>query len=173
MSDLVDSTDSLRRVLARPGTFSTLFPETTQDDLVGVLLDGLAEVQLDGMLTEFSFDDTGTVTPDLTAPQSALVILYAGVRLIRSELLNRAQHKRYVGAGGVTFEEDQATNVLRDIMKTLNDQKERIREIASRDYVGAFGMVDQYFVRANEGRLNYFSPVDYSAGIAFDPLGGL
>jgi hypothetical protein len=78
MSDFLDNVESLKRVVATPGTFDTLFPDTTDQDLVGTLLDGIAQAQLDGLLASYTYDDTGTVTPDLSAPQSALVILYAG-----------------------------------------------------------------------------------------------
>ena len=155
-TDLADSTEALQRVVARPGTFATLFPETTPAGLVGVLSDGFAEAQLDGLLTKFTVDEDGLVDADLTGAQVALVLLYAGARLVRSELFNRATHKRYVGAGGVTFEEDQATNILRDIMKSLNDQKERVRNyILDNDGIAAgneFAMMDQYVVRLASDR---------------------
>lgn len=147
-TDLADYTESLRNVIARPGTFADLFPETTDDGLVLVLQDALAECHLEQTLINYTSDANGLVRPTLTSGQAALVVLYGGVRLIRAELLNRVTNARYV-AGPVSAETTYATNILRDIMKALQAQKDRVTAIqATSGASSAFYMADQYVFRA-------------------------
>lgn len=149
MTDLADSVPSLKNVLARPGTFGTLFPETTDDDLVLVLQDGLAEAHLEGLLLANTDDGNGLVTPDLTSGERALVLLFAGLRLIRSELMNRPLSRKYV-AGPASTEETQATNVLRDIMRAMQAQKDQVVKAMSTTLGGGgeiFAMADAYVTR--------------------------
>jgi hypothetical protein len=77
--DLSDSLDSLRYAVARPGTFTTNYPETTDDMLLQTLMDGFAEAQLMGLLGTYSVDEDGFVSPALTGGQVALVVLFAAV----------------------------------------------------------------------------------------------
>lgn len=155
MTDLADSVDSLKRVIARPGTFASLFPETTDTDLAAVLVDGLANAQLDGLLTTHTSDEDGLVAPDLTAAQVALIVMYAAAILIRAELFNRKTHRRYE-ASGATFEEDQATNILRDLLKGLEGRIKAIVELAADSGAGAaFYMADAYYIRQVADLSNY------------------
>src|SRR5881409_674858 len=80
-TDLADYTESLRNVIARPGTFADLFPETTDDGLVLVLQDALAECHLEQTLLDYEADANGLVRPTISSGQVALVMLYAGLRL--------------------------------------------------------------------------------------------
>lgn len=148
MTDLAQYTDSVRNIIARPGTFTDLFPETGDDHLLGVLADGLAECHLEGALLEHIVDADGLVRPQITSGQAALVVLYSGVRLIRAELLNRVTSAKYV-AGPVSAETTYATNVLRDIMRALEAQKNRITTdlLAGRGAGYAFLMADAYVAR--------------------------
>lgn len=146
-TDLADYTESLRNVVARPGTFADLFPETTDDGLVLVLQDALAECHLEQTLLTCTSDANGLVRPTLTSGQAALVVLYAGVRLIRAELFNRVTSAKYV-AGPVSAETTYATNILRDIMKALQAQKDRVTSAqAVSGANAAFYMADQYVRR--------------------------
>lgn len=147
-TDLAGYTESLRNVLARPGTFGDLFPETTDDGLIGLLADGLAECHLETTLSTFEADANGLVRPVMATGQIALVILYAGIRLIRGELLNRATSTKYV-AGPVSAESTQSTNILRDVMKALEEQKIRITLLYASAGAGAFfSMDDAYMANA-------------------------
>lgn len=161
MTDLADSVDGLKRIMARPGTFASLFPETTDDDLADTMVDGLAHAQLDGLLNDYIYDDVaGEVGPDLTPAQIALVTMYAGATLLRAELLNRKTHRRYEASGAV-FEEDQATNILRDLLKGLEGRINAIIAVASDVGAGAaFYMADAYFIRATT-----------TYGLDYDPVG--
>lgn len=147
MDDLADATDSLRFLVARPGTFDDLYPETTDDMLIQVLMDGLAEAHLEGLLLTYLSDIDGLLTPALDSGQAALVILFAAIRFLTAELLNRNLSVRYK-AGSAEYETSQSSNLLRDLLRRLQDQKDRL--IAAVDVYGgarAFYMADQYLTR--------------------------
>jgi len=166
MTDLSDSVASLKRVVARPGTFTSFFPETTDDDLTQTLMDGLASAQLDGMLGDYDMDDDGEVTPDLTRPQTALIVMYGGAILIRAELFNRKTHRRYEASGAV-FEEDQATNILRDLLKNLEGRIKAIVQLAVDSGAGAaFHMADAYYIR----QVAHYSSSSIT-DLVYDPVG--
>lgn len=157
MTDLADHVDSLRFMVCRPGLFETLYPETTEDMLIQVLMDGMGECHLTGLLLDVTCDDDGGVSPDLSRGQVGMVVLFAGVRFLRAELLNRQTSVVYE-AGSTHYEYTQATNLLRDILKALQDQKDAI---INGDYGGAgttaasaFYMADQFLARVCSGRPN-------------------
>lgn len=155
MSNLVDLTESLKRAVAVPGTFSTVFPSTTDTNLVETLADAFAEAQLDGFLSTFELDlVTSEVGPtDLTLAQQALVVLYAGSRILFVELMNRKSLSRYK-AGPVEFEQEQGTLILRGLLDAITDRKKALlarvaqadRRAASLETV--FG--DLAFIKATE-----------------------
>jgi hypothetical protein len=152
MEELTDAVDSLRHLVARPGTFSQFFPETTEDMLIAVLNDGLAEAHLEGLLLTHESDESGYVTPALSSGQAALVTLFAAVRFLRAELINRNTQVVYE-AGSAHYETTQATNILRDILKSLSGQKDRLVEGAGAGGgARAFYMADQYLARVLEPR---------------------
>lgn len=148
--DLNDAIDSLRYMVARPGMFATLYPETTDDMILQVLLDGMAEAQMMGLLLQNTYTEDGFVSPSLAPGQVALVTLFAGVRFMRAELLNRNTSVVYE-AGSAHYETTQATNILRDILKALETQKGTITaQLATGGtaFAGtAFYMADQYLAR--------------------------
>ncbi|RYZ14267.1 MAG: hypothetical protein EOO70_07815 [Myxococcaceae bacterium] len=148
MDDLTELQDSVRNLVARPGTFDTLFPETKEEYITSLLLDGLAEVQLEGLLLTVSYDEDGLLDQDITTGQGALIALFAGVRLLRAELLNRVMHKRYE-AGTAVFEEDYNVTLYNQILKDLTAQKDRLTAdlVTSATYEGGFDMADQYVHR--------------------------
>lgn len=127
MTDLNDQVESLKRVVATPGTFTTYYPEATDDDLVAGLLDAFAEAQLDGFFLSpvYVADEGGLVAPDLTLAECALVVLYAGARWVRAELLHRNTSTRYE-AGGAVYETQQGTTVLAEILKEINAKKQEV-----------------------------------------------
>lgn len=148
MTDLASSETSLKNLVARPGKFSIVYPETTNGDLLAVLMDGFAECQLDQLFPDNAMDVNGVIAPDLTAGQVALVIITAGIRFIRAELLNRPSTRKYQ-AGPLDFEETIATNVMRDIMKALEQKRRDIIEVQLRGTAtNAFMMADSYLANA-------------------------
>jgi hypothetical protein len=150
MEDLSEATESLKNLVARPGTFEIFYPETTDDMLAAVLMDGFAETQLEGLMADYAMDDDGFVTPEISRGQAALVALYAAVRFLRAELINRNTNEVYK-AGSASYEYTQATNILRDILKGLLSQKDRVTAAIGAGGPGAAGaaffMADQYLAR--------------------------
>lgn len=149
MDDLSELTTSLRNLVARPGTFDDTFGETTEEDLVSVLLDGFAEAHLEGLMTTIDADESGQLDAEITRGQGALIVLLAGVRFLRGQLLNSTSHRRYE-AGGAVFEEDTPVALLRDILKDLTAQKDRIVDdlvVAEDSGARAYFMADQYLIR--------------------------
>lgn len=146
-TDLTDLVPALQRAVAVPGTFETVFPESTNDDLAMTLLDGFAEAQLDGFFVSYISNDDGIVAQDMSRAEQALVVIYASTRVLMSEIRNRKTHKRYE-AGSVTFEEDQSASSLVELLKQM---KERKKELRSQGIGGnsqrAFFMADQYLAR--------------------------
>lgn len=121
-TNLGDYVDSLRAMLARPGTFDDLFPETDDDGLIQLLRDGLAECNMEQLLVGYVSDQQGIVRPEMPAGAIAMVVLFAGIRLVRSEILNRVTSTKYT-AGPVSAEQSYSTNILRDVAKQLEAQK--------------------------------------------------
>lgn len=147
-TDLGDYVDSLRAVLARPGTFSDLFPETTDDGLIQLLRDGLAEANMEQLLTGYVSDINGIVRPEMPPGGVAMVVLFAGVRLVRSEILNRITSTKYT-AGPVSAEQSYSTNILRDVAKALEAQKTVLINLYRASSAGAsFYMTDSYIANA-------------------------
>lgn len=176
MTDLGDMTDSVRRAVATPGDFDTFFPDTTDDDLVGSLADAFAECQLDGFFMAGSYPatldvDAGTVTPDLQPGHQALVVIYATVRFLRANLVNRNNIVRYQ-AGTAVYETQQNVTLLVEILKELTARKNDILTKAQTYNAGvAFHMADAAFIRATTD-YGPFAMWEMATLInVFDPLG--
>ena len=146
-TDLFDLVPALQRSVAVPGTFATFFPETTDDDLAQTLLDAFAEAQLDGFFPTYTADNDGLVTETLTRAEQALIIIYASVRILQSEIRNRKTHVRYE-AGPTVFEEDQGSSTLVEMLKQYRERKKELRQQGLKGDAGAaFYMADAYLMR--------------------------
>lgn len=144
----MDYVDALKRVVAPPGRFAELYPAATDDELAFSILDALGEVQLDGLLMRYNSDvNAMTIVPDITQAQGAMLVLYAAVRFVRAELLNRPQETRYE-APGVVYDVTYGA-VLRDVLADLTAKKKEVFQRLSLDAVeGAFYMADMYVMKA-------------------------
>jgi hypothetical protein len=169
---------SLKRFIAVPGGFAALFPSTTDTDLSGCLADGFARAQLDGFFigSQFGHDldlTTNIVTPDLTLREGALVVLYAGKRLVQAQLLNLKTATKYE-AKGLIYDVQQAASVLTTLLKDYTAELDRIvQQARTSNASSAFVMADAYFIRATGwyrgygGQLGEDRAYDYNA---YDPL---
>lgn len=149
-TDLSDYTDWLRRSVGTPGNFDALFPNTSDDDLIGVLEDSLGEAQMDGFLISPTLYETldGTVTPSLTRPQLALLMMYASVRFMRADLLNRKNRVHYE-AGGAVYETEQAASIITELLKEATARKKEILLLQQNGAGGTiFYMADAYLAKA-------------------------
>ncbi len=147
--ELLDLVPSLQRAVAPPGEFATFFPNATDDDLSASIADAIAEAQLDGFLSEYATNlDAGTVSPDLTSAQQALVILYGMARVVRARIANGKNRTRYQ-AGPVEAEEEQSASVLVQMLRDINTRKaELLKEAKAGDIARAFVMVDMYVAKS-------------------------
>lgn len=162
MSSLLDLVESLKREIAVPGTFDVAFPDTTDDDLVASLADGLAEAQLDGYFqtTTVDVDDDFEVTPDLSLAGGALIVIYAGSRILRAQLRELTSNQRYK-AGNVEYETSRPANLLRDELLLLTSRKKELLT-ASRSTGRTVYQLDAYTGRAlaNWSALGGFHPYE-------------
>lgn len=156
MTDLADAIPSLQRAVATPGTFATTYPLTTNNDLLGCLMDGLSEVQMDGFLNTYVLDDFGVVGPDLTRGQLALVLIYSACRWVQSELKNIRSSVRYK-AGNAEYETTQAATVMAALLK---DWTERKKAILLRGLTAAAGLM---FSMADRSFINAVTPIPGSS----------
>lgn len=141
MSLLSTLVPQLKRFVAVAGQFDALFPDTTNNDLIGALADGYAEAQLSGFFSTGNLDlTTNAVTPDLNPAQGSLVVLFSGTRMLQAEIRNRKSHTRYE-AGPVTSEVDYSSQVLTELLKQYQAEKKEIVLTASR-----YGSSDAIFV---------------------------
>lgn len=167
MTSLADLVEPLKREVAVPGAFAGIFPETTDEDLEASLLDAFAQTQLDGFFTASTATDAGLVSPDLSRGASALIVIYAGVRLLTTEIINRKSHTRYEASGAV-FEADFAASVLVQALKDLATKKATfLAQIATaqRAQLGTT-VVDSYFVRATDFYRNEIYGGSYTYGLS-------
>lgn len=174
--DLSDYVDSLKREVSPPGTDD--FPSATDADWIGNMADAFWEARLDGLLAAWTCDVDGLVTPQLiTTPAQPdigrdmiqLVVLYASFRIIRNALRGLRTQFRAT-AGPVTFEYQQSSNLLRELMKDIAMRRDmiltRLSDLGSVPSYVIDGIIarDQsiayqntYFVSAGSGRGVYGS----------------
>lgn len=129
--------------------------------MTGMLMDGFAEAQLDGWFTVFlggdlQLDvDAGTITPDTTNAQNALIVLYAAYRMILARLAN-LKNKVHYAASGATYETEQSASILTTLLAELAARKLQLYTRAL--YSGAnaaFHMADGYYLAATQ---TYYLP---------------
>lgn len=125
-TDLSDHVEWFKREVAIPGTFATLFPETTDDDLAASLVDGIYAAKLDGWLPGVEADpDQFTTTPALSMPGVALVVIYAGIRFVRNQIKDMLTTTRYK-AGATEYETQRSASILSERLKEMTDEKKQL-----------------------------------------------
>lgn len=142
--DLFDLVEPLKREVSPPG--EDLFPNATDDDYFGNLQDAFWDARLDGLLEEYTESD-GSITPisgstDMTRDLQQVIVLYAGVRIVRNHLraLNTVFRSK---AGPVEFETQKAASVLKAL---LDELRTRRNTVLSR--LSDVGGVDSYYIDA-------------------------
>lgn len=127
--DLGDFIETLQREVNPPG--ATIFTAATEDDWLGYLADAFWEARLDGFLEKWSADSDGVVTPardggeDLPRELVALVVVYAGIRILRNQIMNTNTNFR-AKAGPVEFERQNSATMLAEMLKQLRETKNRL-----------------------------------------------
>lgn len=158
--NLGDFVESLKREIEPPG--ASLFAGVTDAQWVGYLSDAFWEARLDGFLEGYATQDIEGVvsivplngTVDLDRRGMALVILYAGCKVLRNRILNMNTQFR-AKAGSVEFEQQNSATMLAEMLRQLKATKDRVLE----DLDGRSDVVvlDAYSTRI-------FSPISYYGG---------
>lgn len=149
--DLGDLVDPLKREVAAPGDFATVFPNTTDDDLIGSLSDGFWVARLDGLLAGYT-ESEGSVTPtsgttDLSRELQQLVVFYAGYQIVKN-VLRGIQTKFRAKAGPVEYETAQSATQLTDILKELKYRRDMLLvRLSELGQIPSF-YVDAYLARS-------------------------
>ena len=151
MTALTTLVEPLKREVAVPGAFEATFPVTSDDDLAFSLMDAFAQAQLDGFLVNSVMDDAGVVTPDLSRGAGSLIVIYAGIRFLTADLLNRKSHVRYEASGAV-FEQDTGASILVEALKGLRAKKDAMLAAVQAGQRAGIGitMVDGYIIKATD-----------------------
>lgn len=127
--DLGDLIESLRREVSQPGAELTTFPDSNDDIFFGHLQDAFWETRLDGVITGYTEAD-GLVEPisgddELGRELQQLVVIYAGLRIIRNQLINMNTVFRAKG-GPVEYETQKAASVLKAAYDSMISRRDHI-----------------------------------------------
>ena len=120
---------SLQREVTPLG--ASLFSNVSDDVWVGYLTDAFWEAKLDGFMEGY-IEDEGEIVhesggPDLDRRFVALIVLYAGIRVLRNRILNMNTGFR-AKAGPVEFEQQNSATMLAEMLKQLRSTKDRVLE---------------------------------------------
>lgn len=175
-TDLSTLVEALKRELAVPGTFATVFPDTQDTDLSGSLADAFAQAQLDGFFSTSMVDLSTPATPQVSPPLSsgggALVILYAAERTIRAQLRVLKTTFKVEGGPGISYEADQAASILVQELKDLTARRTSLLALLLRQQRSsqAVHVTDGYLLRAQPYYpANYFG--EFGTFYSFEMLG--
>lgn len=145
--DLSNYTDVLRREVTPPG--STTFSAVPDSVFVGYLADAFWEVKLDGFVEPWAADAVGVVIPindpeaqtvgpftitsydpntDMPRDQIALIILYAGIKILRNNLIS-TNTRLSAKAGPVEFTTENSAMVMTQMLRDLTSIKTRLLEL--------------------------------------------
>lgn len=140
--ELADYVASLRREVTPLG--ATLPTTVTTSELIGYLADAFWEARLDGFCEGYAADEDGVIDPitpdgsvdptggDIGREQIALLIVYAGVRILRTQVLNTRSQFR-AKAGPVEYEEQNGATMLAEALRQLSATKSRLQQQATSD----------------------------------------
>lgn len=146
--DLGDLIEPLRREVSPPG--EDLFPNATDDEFFGNLQDAFWDARLDGLLANYTESDglitTTSGTGDIDRELQQLIVLYAGLRIVRNHLraLNTLFRSK---AGPVEFETQKSATLLKGL---LDELAMRRRLVLNR--LADLGAVDSYYIDAIAAR---------------------
>lgn len=163
--ELIDFVESLKREVQPPG--ADLFTGVADGTWVQYLADAFWEARLDGFLEGYTTDEGATsadtaIVPvaldgaDLDRRGLALVVLYAGVKVLRNRILNMNTSFR-AKAGPVEFEQQNSATMLVEMLRQLKATKDRIVEGLDS------ALTDVMVLDAYSTRL--YSPASYYGGL--------
>lgn len=126
--ELSDLVDSLAYTVSPPGT--DLFPDATENIYVEYLRNGFWEAVLDRVITGYTEED-GLVTPvsgveDLARELQQLVVIYAAITIVRTQIMNRSGSAFRAKAGPVEYEESVSSTMYRAVLDDLLARRQQI-----------------------------------------------
>lgn len=145
--DLSNYVNVLRREVTPPG--ATIFEDVSDDVFTGYLADAVWEARLDGFLSGWEADEYGQVPArsdgkEFPREHIALLVLYAGIRILRLRILN-TNTRFSAKAGSAEYSQEQSANALTEMLKNLNEIKDRL--VSQAVEPTATYLVDGYSVR--------------------------
>ena len=163
MTQMDDMVPMFKREVAPPGQYDTLYPNSTDAEIKGFLADGFAEAQLEGFFGEVVLDmATEDFVPDLSQPGMMLVVIYAGMRTLRSQLMNANSNTRYK-AGPTEYEvSGPSASVLTELIKGARARRDMLLEQARRGAGPTDYFLDYYALRITT--YGSFYPYELAAG---------
>lgn len=149
MTDLADLVEAYKREVSIPGAFSTDFPTVTDEGILGALGDAFAEAQIDGFFGTMVLDtDDWSVTPDLSTAGAALVVLYAGIRVLRQQIAAAARGTTYK-APGLEYTTTPSASVLTELLRQMYVRRQTVLQNTQRMNGTSVFMLDGYERRIN------------------------
>lgn len=145
ISDLIPM---LKREINAPGFEQ--YPDIGGGDQLGYIEDGFWDVRLAGMLGSYTveygqnlptplttgakyFTDSSTKTEDLEQKYWMMIILFAGLRLLRLKIMNLAVNFK-AEAGPVSYEQQASATVLRALLDSLMKRVQELKGQYSDDF---------------------------------------
>lgn len=158
--DLSELIPNLEGALTVPGTTSP-YANASDAEWVTKLANGFWSALLEGVFTGYSVDEDGIVTPDdggdstFSRELQQVVVIYAAINVVESQLLVLKTRFK-AEAGPVSYETEQASQVLTSLLKSLERQKNVILD----RYSDVFSSAEEtYYTDAMiRRRHNTFSP---------------
>lgn len=151
-TDLSLYADWLKREVAVPGTFKSLFPTTTDDQLTAALVDGLYRAKLDGWLPTVNADPDTFLTDQVVPMEAvAIIVIYTAIKFVQNQITNMTTRQTYKAPGGLESTTERAPSVLTERLKQLNQEKKELLETVQggRRPRTTILMSDGYAIRAS------------------------
>lgn len=126
-TDFADHVEWFKREVAVPGTFTSLFPDTRDDDLAAAMVDGLYRAKLDGWLPTVQADPE-TFVADEALPMEAIavIIVYSAIKFVQNQITNLATRQTYRAPGGLESTVERAPTVLTERLRELVAEKKEL-----------------------------------------------
>lgn len=146
ISNVSELVEPLKRQVAGPGQYDATFPDGDDDTLFAYLTDAFGEAQLDTFLGTNGVDwVTGDFTTALTLGEASLVIIYAAMSIIRSQI-SAATTKATYKAGPVEYSTENSATVLKGMLDALAHRRD---QLVKTNYKSLTWIGDSYWSRAN------------------------
>lgn len=121
-----DLIEPLKRAIAPPGGFDAVFPDADDDTLFAYITDAYGEARLDNFFANGTVDwVNGAFSPVLSQAEAALVVIYASMNILMTQIRNTGSRSKYV-AGPVEFETEYSSGVLQASLKAMLDRKKQL-----------------------------------------------